>query len=88
MIRLSATTAARNFSDVLNRVASGEEIEITRSGATVAVISPPRVRFVSAARFRAHFADGPRVDARFAGDVREAVADLDRIVEPDPWRPS
>ena len=86
MTSLSATDAARNFSAVLNRVAAGEEIEITRSGATVAVIAPPRVRFVSAARFKALLADGPRVDVRFVDDVRDAVADLERITEPDPWR--
>ena len=86
MTSLSATAVARNFSAVLNRVAAGEEIEITRSGATVAVLTPPRVRFVSAARFRALLADGPPVDARFVGDVRDAVGDLERITEPDPWR--
>jgi len=85
MIRLTATTAARNFSEVLNRVAAGEEIEITRSGATVAVIAPPRARFLSAERFRALVTSGPPVDARFGDDVREAVADLDRNVERDPW---
>jgi prevent-host-death family protein len=83
---MSATAAARNFSDVLNRVASGEEIEITRSGATVAVISPPRVRFVSPARFRALLADGPHPDDRFADDVRDAVRDLELTTEIDPWR--
>ncbi len=85
MARLSATSAARNFSDLLNRVAAGEEIEITRSGATVAVIAPPRARLVSAERFRALLDSGPPVDARFADDVRDAVADLDRIAVRDPW---
>jgi prevent-host-death family protein len=86
MIRLSATSAARTFSEVLNRVASGEEIEITRNGATVAVITPPRVRFVSAARFRALLADRPAADDRFADDIRAAVRDLEHATEVDPWR--
>lgn len=30
---MTATEAARSFSDVLNRVASGEVVEVTRSGA-------------------------------------------------------
>jgi prevent-host-death family protein len=85
MTRLTATAAARNFSEVLNRVAAGEEIEITRSGATVAVIAPPRARFVSAERFRALLRSGPPIDVRFAEDVRDAVADLERTIEPDPW---
>src|SRR5207248_2723018 len=50
--RLSATDAARSFSELLNRVLDGEEIEITRAGAPVAVIGPPRARFLSAERFR------------------------------------
>ena len=88
MTRLTATAVARNFSEVLNRVAAGEEIEITRSGATVAVIAPPRARLVSAERFRALVSSGPPVDARFADDVRRAVSDLDRIAEHDPWHQS
>jgi prevent-host-death family protein len=88
MARLTATEAARSFSDVLNRVAAGEEIEITRSGATVAVIAPPRARFLSGDRFRALMAAGPEVDSRFANDVREAVADLEQATETDPWRRS
>ena len=52
MTQMTATDAARAFSEVLNRVAKGEEIEVTRSGAAVAVISPPKSRLISAARFR------------------------------------
>jgi prevent-host-death family protein len=88
MTRMSATTAARNFSDVLNRVAAGEEIEITRNGATVAVIAPPRARFTTEERFKALMAASPPVDAGFAGDVRAAIVDLDRIAERSPWPPS
>src|ERR1035441_4939204 len=46
---MTATEAARSFSDVLNRVAAGEEIEVTRAGAPVATISPPKTRLPSAA---------------------------------------
>ncbi len=70
MIRLSATDVARRFSDVLNRVAAGEEIEVTRAGAPVAVISPPRVRLLSAERFRELLASAPPVDDDFAADAR------------------
>ncbi len=71
MTRLSATEASRSFSYVLNRVAAGEEIEVVRNGATVAVISPPRARFVSAQRFRELLASAPPADDAFACDVRE-----------------
>ena len=83
MPRLTATEAARAFSDVLNRVAAGEEVEITRSGAPVAIIGPPKGRLVSAERFRELLATAPRPDDGFADDVRE----LRRSVGPpgEPW---
>ncbi|MGH9099039.1 MAG: type II toxin-antitoxin system prevent-host-death family antitoxin [Acidimicrobiales bacterium] len=81
---MTATDAARSFSDVLNRVVDGEEIEITRSGASVAVISPPKGKLISAARFRELIASAPLPDADFAHDVvtaRESVA-----APADPWQ--
>ncbi len=83
MTRLSATDVARRFSDVLNRVAAGEEIEVTRAGAPVAVISPPRVRLLSAERFRELLASAPPVDDDFAADAR---AIRDSVGAPEaPW---
>jgi len=67
---MTATEAARNFSEVLNRVASGEEIELTRSGAPVAVIGPPRARLLSAARLGELLAAAPRPDDGFGEDLR------------------
>jgi prevent-host-death family protein len=69
---MTATDAARRFSELLNRVAAGEEIEVTRSGAEVAVISPPKSRLMSAERFRELIATAPRPDERFLNDVRAA----------------
>jgi len=80
---MTATDAARSFSDVLNRVADGEEIEITRSGASVAVISPPKGKLISAARFRELIAAAPTPDAGFLDHVeaiRKSAAPPD-----DPW---
>lgn len=70
MSRMTATEAARNFSDVLNRAAAGEEIEVTRSGAPIAVVGPPRARSISAVRFRELIASAPHVDEEFAADLR------------------
>jgi prevent-host-death family protein len=70
MGRLSATEVARRFSEVLNRVAEGEEIEVTRSGAPVAVIAPPKTRLISAERFRELLASAPPVDEDFADELR------------------
>lgn len=70
MTRITATDAARSFSDLLNRVAAGEEVEVIRSGAPVAVIAPPSTRLISAERFRQLIATAPRPDDGFAEDLR------------------
>lgn len=83
MSRMTATEAARSFSDVLNRVAAGDEVEVTRSGAPVAIIGPPTARLVSAERFRELVATAPQPDEDFARDVRAARAS---VGPPDaPW---
>jgi prevent-host-death family protein len=41
VLRLTASEAARHFSAVLGRVAAGEQVEVVRDGATLAVIAPP-----------------------------------------------
>ncbi len=83
---MTATEAARSFSDVLNRVAAGEEIEIHRNGAPVAVLAPPRgARLVSAVRFRELMTSLPRVDDNFARDVLDARAS---VGPPEPRWPS
>lgn len=76
MTRMTATEAARSFSELLNRVAAGEEIEVVRSGAEVAVISPPKLRLMSAARFRELIATAPAPDEAFAAEVRVARASI------------
>jgi prevent-host-death family protein len=68
---MSATETARSFSEVLNRVAAGEEIEITRNGATVAVVGPPKTRYLSAERFRELLRSAPTVDDDFATELRK-----------------
>ncbi len=80
---MTATDAARSFSEVLNRVATGEEIEVLRSGAPVAVISAPKAQLLSAARFRELIASAPRPDEEFAADVGAARSLLPGA--DDPW---
>jgi prevent-host-death family protein len=84
MTRLTATEAARAFSDVLNRVAAGEEVEVTRSGAPVAVIVPPKSQLLTAGRFRDLMATAPPVDEAFADDLRDARAAIEAPTEPWP----
>jgi prevent-host-death family protein len=76
MTRMTATEAARSFSELLNRVAAGEEIEVVRNGAEVAVISPPKLRSMSAARFRELIATAPAPDEAFAAEVWAARASI------------
>jgi prevent-host-death family protein len=72
---LTATEVARHFSEVLNRVAEGEEIEVVRNGATVAVLAPPKRGLLSPARFRELIDSAPHVDDDFAADVRSVRED-------------
>lgn len=81
---MTATEVARSFSEVLNRVASGEIVEVTRSGAPVAVIGPPRVRLISAQRFRALLANAPVPDDAFAHELRAARESIGAPSEPWP----
>jgi prevent-host-death family protein len=83
MVRLSATEVARRFSDVLNRVAAGEEVEIVRNGAPVAVLSPPRARLLPASRLRTLLASLPPADDAFADDLREIRSEVGP--PEDPW---
>lgn len=80
---MTATQAARSFSDVLNRVAAGEEVEVTRNGSLVAVIVPPSVRLMSAERFRDLIATAPPLDEDFAAELRGLRATM-RAPDP-PW---
>ncbi len=85
MIRLTATEVSRRFSDVLNRVSAGEEIEITRNGATVAVMAAPsrRKRHLSAPEFRELMESLPEVDEDFVHDLEEIRAGVGP--PRDPW---
>jgi len=83
MAKLTATEAARNFSEVLNRVAAGEEVEIVRNGATVALLGPPRRRLLSRDAFVELMAAAPPVDDSFGEDLR-TIRDEVELPE-SPW---
>jgi len=74
MVEMTATEAARTFSQLLNRVSAGEEIRVVRNGAEVAVIAPPAAQTISAARFREVIATAPAIDDAFADELRDARA--------------
>lgn len=75
VLRVTASEAVRHFRAVLGRVASGEQVEIVRDGATVAVIAPPPGARVS-----------PRLrgaGASFADDLAALEAELE--APPEAW---
>jgi antitoxin (DNA-binding transcriptional repressor) of toxin-antitoxin stability system len=73
MVRLTATEVSRNFSAVINRVDSGEEIEIVRNGKPIAELRrPSRPRGLKGAEWDALMARLPPVDEDFARDVEDA----------------
>jgi antitoxin (DNA-binding transcriptional repressor) of toxin-antitoxin stability system len=80
---MSATEVARSFSDVLNRVGAGEEIEIIRNGASVAVLVAPRVRLLPGSRLRELLDRLPPVDEEFAEDLRRIRGEVGP--PEDPW---
>ncbi len=79
---VTATSASRGFSDILDAVERGEEITITRGGRAIAEIRPLRRRTV--ADLRTRLADAPGLDPHFEEDLESATALLTRD-EGDPW---
>ena len=82
--KMTATEASRNFSALLNRVAAGERIEITRAGAVVAVVSSGRPSTVTVSRLKEMLAAGPPLDDAFAGELREIRKKMNEDV-PSEW---
>lgn len=76
MFRMTATEAARHFPALLGRVAAGEEVQIVRDGATVAVIAPPP-------GFRRASVQPLGRGASFADDLIALQAELE--APPDAW---
>jgi prevent-host-death family protein len=81
-MRMTATEAGRHFSAVLGRVAAGEEVEVVRNGALVAVIAPPQ-RSGSGQPAREPLGSAPSVEDSFADDLRALQAELN--APPDAW---
>jgi len=70
MVRMTATEVSRRFSDVINRVDSGEEIEIVRNGQPVAELRrASRPVGISGATLRELLDGLPALDEDFASEV-------------------
>jgi prevent-host-death family protein len=83
VLRLTATEAARHFKAVLGRVATGEEIEVVRNGAPVAIIAPPPRPTVLPNRARDLVGSAPSSGESFSDDLRALQAELK--APPDAW---
>ena len=79
---ITATEASRRFSDLLDAVAAGEIITITRGNRPIAQIGPTHRR--TGADLRAALAGTMPPDDAFEESVAAAVGDLEPY-EGDPW---
>lgn len=77
MVRMTATEVSRHFSNVINRVDSGEEIEIVRNGRAIAELRrPARPVGLSGAALRELMDGLPPLDEDFASEVEQERARL------------
>ena len=82
---VSATVAARTFSDLLNRVQyRGERFIIERGGHPVGELCPATPRVCTGADLKHLLATLPHADAAFGEDVVAAVHHQP-LVEPSRW---
>ena len=83
--RISATQAARTFSDLLNRVCyRGEEFIVERSGEPVCTISPVRPLQYTGAELAELLKSLPKPDAAFWDSVEEATHQRSDLPQ-SPW---
>jgi antitoxin (DNA-binding transcriptional repressor) of toxin-antitoxin stability system len=86
MTRITATEAARNFSDILNRAQyKGEVFEVTRGGEVVATIRAANKKVLTAGEFRELWKTWPRLDPE---DAKQFEEDLKEIRASAPSPPS
>lgn len=83
--KITATEAARNFSDILNRVHyRGEEFTVERNGYPVCRIVPARPVRSTVADFVRFLKEGPKPDPDFYDDVMEILRNQPPMPE-SPW---
>lgn len=71
---ITSTKAARNFSDILNRVAyRGESFVVERGGRPVCRIVPVEAKGMSVPDFAQVLESAPKPDPGYWGDVEKAI---------------
>lgn len=81
---MTATEASRNFSAMLDLVADGETIRITRGSRILAEITPARPRTAADLRAAIRAASLPPLDDKLADDIESALEML--TPGTDPWQ--
>lgn len=83
--RVSASSAARSFSELLERVQhGGETVTIERNGIPICEVAPVRAARFTVSDLVALLRSTPKPDARY-WDVVEAITRNQPLVEPSPW---
>lgn len=89
MEEITVTQAARNLSELVNRVArQGASFELTRGGRRIARLVPPRPpKEVKVAELGALFARLPRLDPDDIDGFEQDIVESERalVPDPDPW---
>ncbi len=84
--RISATEAARNFSELMNRVRyRGESFIVERSGTPICEIVPAKQPRFTGAEFVELLASLPKPDEKYLALVEELVTDQPTVAESG-WR--
>jgi antitoxin (DNA-binding transcriptional repressor) of toxin-antitoxin stability system len=89
MTRITATEAARNFSDILNRVKyKGEEFLVERNGEVVCRIgaaAPTKPKGITGTEFAEWWRNASKPDPEFWDDVEWAIKNQPLMPLWDPW---
>jgi len=83
--RVTATEAARKFSEILNRVAyKGESFVVERNGRPVCEIRPAQEQGISTQELVEILKSGPHPDKEYL-DILEEITRNQPMVAPLPW---
>jgi antitoxin (DNA-binding transcriptional repressor) of toxin-antitoxin stability system len=87
MHEITATEAARNFSEVLDQVdRERRAFLIRRGGKVVAAIVPPGPRSMTVGELLDLLRTAPKPDEDFADDIDRFRRELPLLTDDDPWQ--
>jgi antitoxin (DNA-binding transcriptional repressor) of toxin-antitoxin stability system len=81
MAQVTREELARNVSSFLDRVAEGEEINVTSGGRVIAHLVPSRRQWISGAEFLEVLRDAPSPDPEFADDLARIRKEMNALPE-------